>query len=182
MQAALRLHSARLLTLLTLLISNAWALLIRQEQSNNSSLMNQLQPSAQLLNQSLYLISSPHCTPGLFRRRAKYSNCEDAIAALPNSHRRDLFHNDGADDGYQLPVTKTVNSCKVAILLRTSTNYRYEWDLIVAIAFMLNEQCLKSKLSLYVGGYVGIGDHDQIIVSLSHPDFLEGGGNLTVAR
>lgn len=131
-----------------------------------------------LLNQTAgfpaRLTSDWACQTAPFHDPPLYTDCEVAYSQLPVSTNEAIFHQEGEEDGYRLPVEKGYNTCGVTVtLVREHIQDKTSWANIAFKAEILNDLCVNGKND---GGFIKTGQFGRIWVILMNV----AGGNRTV--
>lgn len=97
--------------------------------------------------------------------------CAGAILRLPIDHTVGIFHTGGADDGFQLPVSRTYNECKIVVEIQGdgTDEDRASWLDLGRDAAAMNEECARGvrHYQRYRGAWMNTGELDRILIELS---------------
>ena len=124
------------------------------------------------------------CTEySLRRERPLISNCYTALSNLPSTTKNGRFHDDiTIYDDYQLPIWQTHNTCEIKVGL--VDHFKPEvssWRDVGDAVDVLVQLCVGAAMieqRRHTGGWVRVGPHQGIEVSLTNPRYAGGGGDV----
>ena len=115
-----------------------------------------------------------HCV--FLPRSISPSACAGAILRLPIDHTAGIFHTDGADDIFRLPVSQDYNACNVLVEIRGGgfDQDMGNWLDVGRAAAKMNGQCANSigPYGGYGSAWMNTGDFDRIRITLRPVQFL----------
>lgn len=115
--------------------------------------------------------------------RPTVSDCGTAVRLFPHDTVEGIFHHNGADDHFRLPLMAIFGTCRAAVDLNAG-NDSSNWRRISNAAVALKLACMESAADgpYVTGGWTTIGPEDGIIITLSKAQGLHGihGSNRTL--
>ena len=95
--------------------------------------------------------------------------CAEAIHDLSDAVRPGRFHYGEPLDSWSLPIVRPKGHCKVAITMsKDGTTESASWVQIKLAATALNAACASKYRTRYAGGWVSVGDSNEIIVTIDY--------------
>ncbi|KAL9123984.1 MAG: hypothetical protein Q9217_006644 [Psora testacea] len=104
-------------------------------------------------------------------QRAPTLDCLKAVLRLSRRADTALFHQDGVDDGFRLPVEKTYASCSVTVeIAQGHTEDKSSWVGISLLASQLTQACSTLNFpSGKTGGETFEGNAGKVRISVGRP-------------
>lgn len=146
----------------------------------------QLEPDPVLLNNTSLSAEDIKCFsawPGDFRVVTDHK-CAEAILKLDSSREEKEFHHGFPNDGWSLPISKTVGYCKVTVdMVYHGTTVNWTWSEVRFEASTLNLICQKRHGWRYRGALLETGPQRLIKISIEYKGVWAGTlGNRTAVR
>ena len=120
----------------------------------------------------------------LLRERPLIKDCFDALSKLPLNPKPGYFHDHvTVYDDYQFPVWRTNGICEMKVRLSSKPRVELVKEIDNAANRLINLyiETVRIEEHLRTGGWINVGSHQGIIVSMTNPLKSGGVGNRIVA-